>query len=81
MDREITSERVIQMVALFRDGEGSNQIDKMIRDLDPWGKDELIWKLLVVTDLVMNRAAEGLSGEEILWSIMGELNGLNETKE
>lgn len=78
MAREITSARVIQMVALFSDGEGSNQIDKMIRDLDPWGKDELIWKLLVVTDLVMNRAAEGLSGEEILWSIMGDLNEAKE---
>lgn len=80
MARDITPERVVQMIALFRDHD--IRAEKMVLDMDPWQKDEMLWKLLAVTDWVLDKAAEDreITGDEILWDILDQVNGIHDER-
>ena len=80
MDRDITPERVMQMIALYRDQD--SRAEKMLLDLDPWQKDEMLWKLLHVTALVLDDAAavSGITGDQILWNIITTIKEINDER-
>lgn len=80
MDRAISAESVIQLLAIHMDHDGRSA--KVISDLDPWQSHELIWKLLILTDLILDLAVtEDTPAEELLVGILDNVSGLNETKE
>lgn len=80
MDRTVTTESVLQLIAIHLDHDGRSA--KVISDLDPWQSHELIWKLLVVNDWILDLAVkEDTPAEEILAGIFDKVTGLDETKE
>lgn len=87
MDKTITAESVIQLIALHRDHDGRSA--KVIADLDPWQSHELIWKLLTITDWILDLAATddrpaeeilACPAEEILAGILDNVKGVNDER-
>jgi hypothetical protein len=78
MDRDITPECTLQLIARFRDNPGNAYDD--IAELDPWQLAELACKLIALFNVLLEDSAEarGITGDEILWGFMGEIKEMNE---